>query len=163
MTALQLLVPAMLAAGIVGGLINWFGGTTTNGAPLAWWKHVIVGVGASFIVPVFLNMISSTLVSDISGELYDAKVVAKLLELTGFCLLTAIASRAVLRSISDRVPQSARKAEKAAQAARGDVDPARAATEPLFDDELDLTQDEFDSASIAQRAAMNHSAAVETA
>jgi len=141
MTALPLLVPVMLAAGIVGGLINWFIGSSINDAPLAWWKHVIIGVGAAFIVPVFLNMISSTLVSDITGELYDAKVVARLLVLAGFCLLAAIASRALLRSIGDRVLQDVRKAKKEAQSARQDAAEARAVVAPLIEDEFDQMLD----------------------
>lgn len=153
MTALQLLVPAMLAAGIVGGLINGFIGTTANDAPLSWWKHVIIGVGAAFIVPVFLNMISSTLVKDISGELYDADVVAKLLILTGFCLLAAISSRFLLRSMGDRVLQDVRKARKEAQSARQEAAEARAVVEPLIEDEFDdVTLDGLEPAVQAEAA-----------
>lgn len=135
MNALELLVPVMLIAGILGGLINFFVADPKNETPLVWWKHLVIGVGASFTVPVFLNMISSTLISEITGELSDAKVVAKLLVLTGFCLLAAVSSRAFLRSLSERVLQEVKNAKKQAEEAREEASDAKAAVAPFIEEE----------------------------
>lgn len=136
MSALILVVPVMFMSGIVGGLINFFIADPTDEAPLAWWKHLVIGVGASFTVPVFLNMISSNLISEIMGELSDAKVVAKLLVLAGFCLLAAISSRAFLRSLSERVLKEVKSARKEAKEAREEAADAKAAVSPLIEEEI---------------------------
>ena len=136
MNALELIVPVMLLAGIVGGLINFFIADPTTEAPLAWWKHLVIGVGASFTVPVFLNMISSTLISEITGEVADAKVVAKLLVLSGFCLLAAVSSRAFLRSLSERVLQEVKTAKIQAEEAREAATDARTAVAPFIEEEI---------------------------
>ncbi len=97
------IVGSMLVAGAVGGLINYFLIDPKEESPLAWWKLMIVGVGASFMVPVLLNMISSELIADIEVPKPTTDPVSKLLILTGFCLLAAVSSRAFIRTLTDRV------------------------------------------------------------
>jgi hypothetical protein len=81
-------------------------------------------------------MISSTLIGEITGDLSDSKVVAKLLVLAGFCLLAAISSRAFLRSLSERVLQEVRTAKKEAEEAREEAAEAKAVVAPLVEEEL---------------------------
>jgi hypothetical protein len=76
---LPYIIGTMLAAGIVGGLINSYLADSMVEKPLVWWKHIIVGIGAAFMVPVFLNMISSRLISEISGTEITSEVLSKLL------------------------------------------------------------------------------------
>ncbi|MHB1942559.1 MAG: YEATS-associated helix-containing protein [Acidiferrobacteraceae bacterium] len=145
MNALELLVPVMLIAGFVGGLIGFFVADPTadpaNERPLPWWKHVVIGVGASFTVPVFLNTISSPLISEITGELSDAKVVAKLLVLTGFCLLAAVSSRVFLRSLSERVLQAVKGAKEQADKAREGAEATSAiVVDPFIEDDGALVE-----------------------
>ena len=83
MSMLELVIPTMLAAGITGGLINSYLTDPAVETPLKWWQHIVVGVGAAFIVPVFLNMISSRLISEIKGDLIDSDILSKLLVLAG--------------------------------------------------------------------------------
>jgi hypothetical protein len=107
----------ILAAGMLGGLINFFIADPATETPLEWWKHVIIGVGAAFMVPVFLNMISSKLVEDISGASLNAAVLQKLLVLAGFCLVAAVSSRAFIRSLTDRILKEVREAKREARQA----------------------------------------------
>jgi hypothetical protein len=118
MTTLDIVIPTMLVSGVVGGLINSFLNDPEIEKPLKWWQHIVVGIGAAFMVPVFLNMISSTLISDISGEVTDSKMLSKLLVLAGFCLLAAISSRAFIRSLTDRLLQEVKEAKKEAKEAK---------------------------------------------
>lgn len=124
MTITHLIILSMVAAGMLGGAVNFFmadpppekaapANSTTeksSGAkPLKWWQHLIIGVSAAFVVPVFLNMISSTLISEIKGYITDPGILSKLLVLDGFCLLAAISSRAFIRSMSDFLLQQVKE------------------------------------------------------
>jgi len=107
----------LLVSGIVGGLVNAIITDPAQETRLPWWQHTLVGVAASFMVPLFLNMIS--------GELID-KIIegknSKLFVLAGFCLVAAISSRAFIRTISDRLLQEVRtvKQEVAVASAKAD-------------------------------------------
>ncbi len=118
MSTLDLVIPTMLTSGVIGGLINSYLADPETEKPLKWWQHIVVGIGAAFMVPVFLNMISSGLISEISGEVSDPKMLSKLLVLAGFCLLAAISSRAFIRSLTDRLLQEVSAARKEAKEAK---------------------------------------------
>ena len=108
------LIISMLAAGAFGGFVNFLvSKTKPNSTPndvgstvegqLKWWQHILIGVAAAFIVPVFLNMISSGLIKEVSEEVSVAKAAPKLLILVGFCLVAAISSRAFIRNVTDKL------------------------------------------------------------
>ena len=115
---LQYIVGTMLVAGVVGGLINSYLSDPLVEKPLAWWQHIIVGVGAAFIVPVFLNMISSRLISEITGTDLTSELLSKLLVLAGFCLLAAVSSRTFIRSMTDRLLKEISAAKREAREAK---------------------------------------------
>lgn len=136
------IVAVMLVSGAVGGLVNWF--LTESGAdtpPLAWWKHLIIGVAAAFIVPLFLNMISADLIHQIRGDTGAGGSggggdETKLLVLAGFCLVAAISSRGFIQSITQRllrevesVRRQADAADATAQAAQATADAAASAAD----------------------------------
>lgn len=118
------LVIIMIVAGLFGGLINFY---LTTGEPIAGEpatennsknslnKSLAIGVGASFLVPLFLNMISSNLL-ELSKQ--DA---SKLLVFGGFCLIASISSRAFITSISDRILNLAKTANQTANEAKARV------------------------------------------
>jgi flagellar biosynthesis GTPase FlhF len=126
---LPYIIGTMLAAGIVGGLINSYLADSMVEKPLVWWKHIIVGIGAAFMVPVFLNMISSRLISEISGTEITSEVLSKLLVLTGFCLLAAVSSRAFIRSMTDKLLQEVSAAKKEAKEAKAQAENAEVIAE----------------------------------
>lgn len=123
---LQYIVGIMLAAGCLGGIINFFLSDAGTEKPLPWWQHVIVGLGAAFMVPVFLNMISSRLIAEITGTEMTAEILSKLLVLAGFCLLAAVSSRAFIRTMTDKVLQEVFAAKKEAKEAKIQAESAEA-------------------------------------
>lgn len=131
---IEYIIGTMLFAGILGGLINSYLSDPNIEKPLAWWQHIIVGVGASFIVPVFLNTISSKLIADITGTEITSDILSKLLILAGFCLLAAVSSRAFIRSMTDRllreVSAAKKEAKEAKEQAKNAADIAELTVEP---------------------------------
>jgi hypothetical protein len=126
---LPYIVGTMLVAGILGGLINSYLADPLIEKPLAWWQHIIVGVGAAFMVPVFLNMISSRLIAEITGTDITSEILSKLLVLAGFCLLAAVSSRAFIRSMTDRLLQEVSSAKKEAKEAKAQAENAEVIAE----------------------------------
>lgn len=120
-----ILIAVMLATGSFGGLINYFLTRTSDPEHSSIIKSVIVGIGASFLVPLFLNMISSNLIDSIKGTNEVAGDQSKLLVLAGFCLIAAISSSAFIQTLSDRVLNEARAARKEAEEAKADAAQAK--------------------------------------
>ena len=92
-----ILATVMLLAGIFGGLVNFYlyGDKDPDSASLP--RFLVVGVGASFLVPVVLDMVNSELVLESQGD------PSQLLIFTGFCLVSALLSRFVIDNMSDRI------------------------------------------------------------
>ncbi len=122
----QWIASVMLASGIIGGLVNRYLLDKTEDDSMPWWQCVIVGIAAAFIVPLFLNMISSGLIRDILGSLDQPGDSSKLFVLGGFCLAAAISSRAFINTVSQRVLQEAREAKEDAAKAQQDAAEAKA-------------------------------------
>jgi hypothetical protein len=83
------LITIMLVTGIVGGIVGYVSRAKASQENREWWKYVAVGAGAAFIVPLFLNAISSNLIETIvdkDGQ-YQA---AELLTIVDICLLSSI-------------------------------------------------------------------------
>lgn len=100
------LLGIMTVAGAFGGLINYFIERRDNPDRSSAVRSLVVGIGASYLVPLFLNMISSSLMQQLE---LDA---GKLLVFIGFCLIAAITSSAFIRSLSDKVLKEATEAKR---------------------------------------------------
>ena len=87
-----ILAAVMGIAGVFGGLINYYQMTQDRDDEAALPRCIVMGIGASFLVPVILFFVQSDLITDIQSD------PSKLLIYTGFCLIVAIASRLVLTS-----------------------------------------------------------------
>lgn len=111
-----LIIGVILAAGCLGGTVNHLLTRNTDPDALKFWPSVIVGIGAAFLVPLFLNMASSNLVEQIRAAQGPADF-SKLLVFGGFCLAAAISSRAFIKTMSERVLREAAEAKKKASAA----------------------------------------------
>jgi hypothetical protein len=119
------LVAVMLLAGSFGGVINYFLTRTSDPENTSILKSIIIGIGASFLVPLFLNMISSNLIESIKGTNDVPGDNSKLLVLAGFCLIAAISSSAFIQTLSDRVLNEARAAKKQAEEAKAEAAQAK--------------------------------------
>ena len=80
-TFLSTLIFVMVTAGALGGVVNYFltPKADTKADPRAdpeersIAKSIVVGIAAAFLVPLFLNMISSNLTEEIRGTQTGAK------------------------------------------------------------------------------------------
>lgn len=125
------IIATMVGAGVLGGAINTI---LSRSLPLkdgepplpGLGAHIVLGVGAALIIPLFLSMISSGLVGDLAkGNELTPELFAKLLVLVGFCLLAAISSRAFLQSMTQRLLREVAEAKRMAREAKEDAGQAR--------------------------------------
>lgn len=109
-SALIVHIIVMILAGIYGGIINYFLEIEKEQVKfrLSIWQTIIIGMGASFLIPLFLAMISSDLINLKQLEF------SKILIFFGFCLIAAISSRRFILTISERILKEAREAKKMA-------------------------------------------------
>ena len=115
-TDLLVITEVMLLSGALGGLVNGFLSEAPETARLAWWKHVVIGITAAFMVPLFLAMISADLIDKIRGTAGQAGNPVLLLNLAGFCLVAAVSSRAFIGSLTERLMREVRDARAQADA-----------------------------------------------
>jgi tetratricopeptide (TPR) repeat protein len=104
MHALQLAI-MMISCGILGGLINSYLDKSSKEIVNTTWEYIVIGIGAALLVPLFLNMIGSTLIEGSFESLNSTLVIM------GFCLVASMTSRTFIKSISDKALQKAQSAE----------------------------------------------------
>lgn len=89
----------MILAGVLGGAANYFltdrQAETQRGH--GWQKYIVLGVVAALTVPLFLNMISSTLLEGARSKPVD------FFSFAGFCLIYVIATRRFLENVLQRL------------------------------------------------------------
>lgn len=83
----------MILSGIVGGFINYYLNSPPEDESVH--KSILLGIGASLLVPLFLNIISSNLIEQCKSDMY------KLLVFAGFCLVAAIFSKSFINTVSE--------------------------------------------------------------
>jgi hypothetical protein len=102
-----LLFAVMLAAGMLGGVANYFLGERGGAFSVKEMvKYVVLGVVASLTVPLFLNMISSDLLAMAKSRPIDLFVFA------GFCLLFVLFSRRLVDNLSSKLRQQFSPAQR---------------------------------------------------
>lgn len=97
-THMLLILFIMVVAGMLGGAANFFlaerhGDTSRRD----WIKYLIFGIVAALTVPLFLNMISSTLLEGARTKPVDFFAFA------GFCLIYVVASRRLVENVAQRL------------------------------------------------------------
>jgi hypothetical protein len=127
MNPLFILTFIMVIAGIAGGYANYLLAKSdeasthpttgeSNAKSLGAWDYIVIGVVAVFIVPLFLSLVQSGLLSQaISAEGLNSE---KVFIFAGFCLIAAISSRAFIQTISTRVLALAHQASRSAAEAK---------------------------------------------
>ena len=140
-THVGILVGVMLLAGILGGVVNYYLTRKDDPEHNTRAKCITVGLGASFLVPLFLNIIQSGLLK--MGT--DGYFVPHYLVFSGFCLIAAISSTVFVRSLSDRVLMEARAAKSGAESAVRIAEDVQSTIEPLANKETEeeLTTEEL--------------------
>ncbi|UXD87420.1 YEATS-associated helix-containing protein [Thalassolituus hydrocarboniclasticus] len=126
-----ILATVMLLAGIFGGLVNYYlyGDKDPDAASLP--RFLVVGVGASFLVPVVLDMVNSELVLESQGD------PSRLLIFTGFCLISALLSRFFIDNLSDRILNEAQVAKQRSEEVQQNLRIIQSELLPLIDTETE--------------------------
>lgn len=107
-----ILIPTIIIFGLLGGLVN---AIRTNINRKDYWKSLVKGIVASFLVPVFLEIIKSELGRNLTNELYDYIVFG------GMCLIAAIFSDKFIDAIGEKILKKAKEAEKKAEESNNKV------------------------------------------
>jgi DNA-binding MarR family transcriptional regulator len=136
MEQLWIIAAVMFGSGVLGGTVNCFLSDRSGEIHLSCYKHIIIGVAASFMVPLFLNMISGDLIDKICGVDGKTANYSKLFVLAGFCLVASISSRTFILSLSERILQEVKSANRKANEAKEEAAEAKAAVAPLVEDEV---------------------------
>lgn len=93
-----LILTIMLVAGILGGAANYFlSDRSRDTGRREWIRYPVLGVVVALTVPLFLNMISSTLLEGARTKPVDFFTFA------GFCLIYVVAARRLLDNIAQRL------------------------------------------------------------
>jgi hypothetical protein len=114
-----LVIVVMLLAGSLGGVVNYYLGRLDNPDKASLKESIIIGIAASFLVPLFLQMISSNLLATGDTEPLNLFILA------GFCLIAAISSRAFITSLSAEVIRKAKEATQKAEQASNVAEQAK--------------------------------------
>lgn len=139
----------MLIAGVFGGLVNFYLLNQNNRDTVAMLRSVVVGVGAAFLVPVVLDLVGSSLVSQSQND------PSQLLIYTGLCLIAAIASRLVVTNKLDRSLMAADSAKNEVEKLTTSLKLLEQTLAPLIETETEMEtsaeeeQEQLDSLDVA--------------
>ena len=161
-TDLLVITEVMLLSGALGGLVNGFLSEAPETARLAWWKHVVIGITAAFMVPLFLAMISADLIDKIRGTAGQAGNPVLLLNLAGFCLVASVSSRAFIGSLTERLMREVRDAREQAEAAAATAEQARQRAADATEAAL-TAQSDAETAQALARAQVDEEASTDAA
>ncbi len=127
-----ILTLVMLIAGVFGGLINFYLLNQNNKDTTNMLRCVVVGVGAAFLVPVVLDLIGSSMITQSQSD------PGQLLIYTGLCLIAAVASRVVVTSSQDRTRMAAEAAKQDVEALRVQIRQLQLSLQPLIETETEM-------------------------
>jgi hypothetical protein len=119
MNSIITVISIMFFSGAAGGYANYLLSASVaelkiNGKPeanrLRWWGYIFVGVVAAFIVPLFLSLVQSSLLENISSS--DERERGKFFVFIGICLSAAISSRSFIQTVSSKMLALLKEQEK---------------------------------------------------
>jgi len=121
MDHLTKLILVMVLFGLLGGVVNFiyiYPKNKKGARPFSdLLKSLVTGIAASFMVPVFLNMISSNLVRESETD------PIKLVVFAGFCVIASASSKSFITGISGKVLEKVSKVEEDVQAVKTEIKP----------------------------------------
>jgi len=104
----------MTAAGVLGGVVN-VAVSSGDKADRNWILPILAGLGAAYLIPLFLQTVSSQLLVDLFS---NGPHHADLLVFGAFCLLASISSKAFIQTLSDTILREAKQANQSASEAK---------------------------------------------
>ena len=107
--------------------------------------NLVLGVGAAFLVPLFLHVIGSDLFTNLSGTSGEEPRYSQLLVIAGFCLVASMSAKTFIKSVSERVLRKAENAKKLAGEAKHEISQAQAVLDRLKEPEGERTAEKMES------------------
>jgi hypothetical protein len=101
-----LIIVLMIGAGLLGGITNYFRIEQEKKDWFSFSKNVLLGVCASILIPLFLNMISSSLFKESESD------TSKLFILFGFFLIASLSSKVFIETLSQRLIKDVEKTKE---------------------------------------------------
>ena len=125
--AMWTILAVIVVAGLAGGAVNYALSRPERWEARAVLWSAVPGLGAAFLIPLFLQTISSSLIVDLlnndaAGS--RAQYINRLLVFGGFCLLAAISSKRFIETLSEKVTKDLRDTKKTAERALETADRA---------------------------------------
>ncbi|MDR1275251.1 MAG: hypothetical protein LBL72_02515 [Candidatus Accumulibacter sp.] len=116
----------MLAAGILGGAVNYYLSEQSEDASLrSWIKYLTLGVFSALTVPLFLNMLSSNLMD--AGRTHPISFFI----FSGFCLVYVLLSRRFFEAVVAKLFASKKIAENSPTGESSEVPVSLRALDPV--------------------------------
>jgi hypothetical protein len=113
-TALALI---MIVGGVIGGLGSYFASEVPADERQPIIKRIALGIAAALVVPLFLNMISSSIL--VNAE----QTPTNYLVFAGFCIVAAFSSKTFLTSVSKRILDKVESVEQRQKELESEVEP----------------------------------------
>lgn len=124
-----LIIILMIGAGLLGGITNYFRIEEEKKGWFSFLKNVLLGISASILIPLFLNMISSNLFEESHSN------TSKLFILFGFFLIASLSSKVFIETLSQRLIKEFEKTKEK-------VDKIEKSTAPIIDKETEPEEKE---------------------
>ena len=145
------LVIIILIAGLLGGSVNYIIGKKDEAGFKTWASRAIVGVTASFLMPLFLETISSDLVHSVLSKSDSSS--GDVFVLFGFCLIGAISSRVLIRTLSDKILEEVKNVKEAADKTIEKVSELESEVDPIIEqstEQDDITSSENEISKLSE-------------
>jgi hypothetical protein len=107
----------MIGSGLLGGAANYLVLEKDDPEYAKHSRSLVLGLVASFLVPLFLKTISSDLLDKITTLHYGSGIPFDFFVFTSFCLLAAVFSRTFAETVAKRVVAEIEKAKRETQKA----------------------------------------------
>jgi hypothetical protein len=122
-----LILGIIIVGGALGGFVGALISENENLSVKSTLKRVVIGIGCAFLVPLFLNMISSTLLKDANAGMDCCPYFV----FAGFCVIAAISSKNFISNVEERLIRQVKDVKEEVQEVRDQVEPIVAKqTEP---------------------------------
>lgn len=145
-----LVVIVMIGGGALGGVASYLSTKISKEESRPLLKRIVLGIIAAFVVPLFLNMISSAIILDTAGW-------TDYLVFMGFCVVAGFSSKSFLSSISKRILDKVQIIEEKHDELAEEVDPLLArVTEPEAATELIMSEFQLDDSDQKVLRALNN-------
>jgi len=102
----------LLVSGAFGGLINLFLDRRRGDDRSAAHEYIAIGIAASFLVPLFLNMIKSDLIKSSITDIELRFVIG------GFCLMASMSAIKFIETVTNKALQNAQEAKRTSREAK---------------------------------------------